>query len=94
MQRVRETLPVTTCRAWRAIFLLAALAVASQAPLASAQMGEGTEGRQWVAGPQQSKASPAQYQVIEQTNQYMQVRVPGSLTTSTCRSRRGPSPAC
>ena len=74
MQRVRETLPVTTCRAWRAIFLLAALAVASQAPLASAQMGEGTQGRQWVAGPQQSNASPAQYQVIELTNQYMDVR--------------------
>ena len=74
MKRVRETPPVRTCRAWRAIFLLAALAVASQAPLASAQMGEGTQGRQWVAGPQQSNASPAQYQVIELTNQYMDVR--------------------
>ena len=44
------------------------------ARLASAQMGEGTQGRQWVAGPQQSNASPAQYQVIELINQYMDVR--------------------
>ena len=64
MKGMLETFQVTTCRAWLAIATLTALAIAGQVSLASAQMGEGTEGRQWVAGPQQSKASPAQYQVI------------------------------
>src|SRR5207244_6314919 len=57
----------------RVIAFLIAIALASP-PLGWAAMGDGTEDRQWVAGPAQAPASPAEYQVITLTNQYMKVR--------------------
>ena len=51
---------------WVAASLMV-IALAGPPALAWAAMGDGTENRQWVAGPAQAPVSPAQYQVITPT---------------------------
>src|SRR5258707_1011600 len=56
------------------MLVLAVFAFDAPAP-ATAAMGEGTGGRQWVTGPASDPpVSPAQYGVIESSNQYMYAR--------------------